>query len=550
MRYGENESGKWVRSSAFREIDYDPEIPDKLREFNTFNEAFEFDEECRLHGTGGRKALHKGKPRASVPREQLVLEKSLKHAISEDGNETRVQLEHVEDCIHGELAAIKADIKALLAGNDLKRTEVSGRFAWIPVSPINLGTAKFYYDQGIDDVFQCAESGPPLEGIACELVVVDVFPRDCDKLNYTVWEENERYGVMQKKDILKFSDNVKIKHGSKLNKVQEKFRDLNGIALEEQGKEVIVKFKDYEPRTKRERKTAVFKVVLLEWLCPEPLPEPRCHVEREEGGSKAELEWRGAAALPAPKKSPNAKAKAKAKPQVFAGKETSDPGRRAHVISMVEGGAETQTSKAHVEDAEQNKTTAKLTAEKLSVGNDYYLTEGGKQYEQEEATSRPKKRRRLMMPETMNTPLGEPPLPPMRKKPSFSSAQANPSVRVDDSQRFHKDDLKCKSDSDILRICDEVGIFFREGGREDMIQRITARRANNADLKLKSDVELSKICDVLGIFKRNGGRNALIERIIKAWRDDEWWEAGENDKRLAWAKAEDFRRRREAKVGC
>ena len=31
-RYGENDAGKWVRSSAFREIDYDPENPEKVQD--------------------------------------------------------------------------------------------------------------------------------------------------------------------------------------------------------------------------------------------------------------------------------------------------------------------------------------------------------------------------------------------------------------------------------------------------------------------------------------------------------------------------------------
>ena len=55
-RYGENAAGKWVRCSAFREIDYDPEKPSSLREFDNFEDAFTFDEACRLDGTGGRKA--------------------------------------------------------------------------------------------------------------------------------------------------------------------------------------------------------------------------------------------------------------------------------------------------------------------------------------------------------------------------------------------------------------------------------------------------------------------------------------------------------------
>ena len=72
-RYGENAAGKWVRSSAFREIDCDPSDPTHLREFDTFEEAFAFEEECRLNGTGGRKAVHLPKPKDTVPKEQLAL---------------------------------------------------------------------------------------------------------------------------------------------------------------------------------------------------------------------------------------------------------------------------------------------------------------------------------------------------------------------------------------------------------------------------------------------------------------------------------------------
>ena len=84
-RYGENVAGKWVRSSAFRENDYDPSDPTHLREFDTFEAAFAFDEECRLNGTGGRKAVHLPKPKDTVPQKQLALDKSLKHAIKEEG---------------------------------------------------------------------------------------------------------------------------------------------------------------------------------------------------------------------------------------------------------------------------------------------------------------------------------------------------------------------------------------------------------------------------------------------------------------------------------
>ena len=65
-RYGQIASGKWVRKSAFREIDYDPDNPDKLREFDSFDKAFEFDEARRMDGTGGRHAKPYPKPKDTV----------------------------------------------------------------------------------------------------------------------------------------------------------------------------------------------------------------------------------------------------------------------------------------------------------------------------------------------------------------------------------------------------------------------------------------------------------------------------------------------------
>ena len=79
-RYGENAAGKWVRCSAFREIDYDPEKLGNLREFGNFEDAFAFDEACRLGGTGGRKAKFSSKPKGTVPKEQLVLERAARHS--------------------------------------------------------------------------------------------------------------------------------------------------------------------------------------------------------------------------------------------------------------------------------------------------------------------------------------------------------------------------------------------------------------------------------------------------------------------------------------
>ena len=76
-------SGSGLAHSA-RLINYDPENPDKLREFDNFDAAFAFDEECRLNGTGGRKAVHLPKPKDTVPKDQLALEKAMKHAVEED----------------------------------------------------------------------------------------------------------------------------------------------------------------------------------------------------------------------------------------------------------------------------------------------------------------------------------------------------------------------------------------------------------------------------------------------------------------------------------
>ena len=72
--YGVNLTGKWVRRSGFREIDYDPKKPDRLREFDNFECAVAFDEACRLDGIGGRSAKISIKPKSTVPKEQLAVD--------------------------------------------------------------------------------------------------------------------------------------------------------------------------------------------------------------------------------------------------------------------------------------------------------------------------------------------------------------------------------------------------------------------------------------------------------------------------------------------
>ena len=112
-RYGENAAGKWVRRSAFREVDYAPDDPTKLREFATFAEAFAFDEACRADGTGGRSAKYAAQPKSSVPEEQRAVCTAIADALKEDGNETRVQLASVEDGVHERFDVLGGQVEAL-----------------------------------------------------------------------------------------------------------------------------------------------------------------------------------------------------------------------------------------------------------------------------------------------------------------------------------------------------------------------------------------------------------------------------------------------------
>ena len=48
---------------------------------------------------------------------------------------------------------------------------------------------KFYYDPEADEVYRCAESEPPDGCVACELAVLDTFPRDPEKLTFKIWKD-------------------------------------------------------------------------------------------------------------------------------------------------------------------------------------------------------------------------------------------------------------------------------------------------------------------------------------------------------------------------
>ena len=91
-RYGLNAAGKWVRRSAFREVDYDPDDPSKLREFATFAEAFAFDEACRADGTGGRSAKYVAKPKSSVPEEQRAICTAIADMLKEERDRLRSRM--------------------------------------------------------------------------------------------------------------------------------------------------------------------------------------------------------------------------------------------------------------------------------------------------------------------------------------------------------------------------------------------------------------------------------------------------------------------------
>ena len=96
-RYHKTDGGRWQnRPLDELEADYREAF---VKEVTRLRESFAFDEECRLNGTGGRKAAHLPKPKDTVPREQLALEKAVTNAVQEDGNKTRVQLENVEDML-------------------------------------------------------------------------------------------------------------------------------------------------------------------------------------------------------------------------------------------------------------------------------------------------------------------------------------------------------------------------------------------------------------------------------------------------------------------
>ena len=118
--YGKNLAGKLVRRSAFRECDYTPE--GYLREFDAEDAVQAFEKACYEDGTGHNCKFWK-KPKDTVPRKQLALHEFLKHAIKEEGNEIKVQVEQAAEGLHerhDETQQLVRELKELVVGKGKK----------------------------------------------------------------------------------------------------------------------------------------------------------------------------------------------------------------------------------------------------------------------------------------------------------------------------------------------------------------------------------------------------------------------------------------------
>jgi len=85
-----------VRKTAWRACDYTD--AGRLREFDGKAAFLVFEEERRAQGH--YQAHYENELRDTVPKEQLALEDAITHAIKKDGNESRVQLQRMEEGMH------------------------------------------------------------------------------------------------------------------------------------------------------------------------------------------------------------------------------------------------------------------------------------------------------------------------------------------------------------------------------------------------------------------------------------------------------------------
>ena len=111
-KYGKNSAGNLVRATAFRECDYTD--LGALREFGDKEEVLEFEEARHQDGTGYR-VRFTAVPRETVPPEQQALQVATDNAVAKDGNETRVQLQGVEEGLHERFDKQEADIRKIRA---------------------------------------------------------------------------------------------------------------------------------------------------------------------------------------------------------------------------------------------------------------------------------------------------------------------------------------------------------------------------------------------------------------------------------------------------
>ena len=94
--YGQNAAGKCVRKTAWRACDYTD--AGCLREFDEKEAFLMFEEERRAQGH--YQSHYEKELRDTVPKEQLALGDAITHAIKKDGNESRVQLQRMEEGMH------------------------------------------------------------------------------------------------------------------------------------------------------------------------------------------------------------------------------------------------------------------------------------------------------------------------------------------------------------------------------------------------------------------------------------------------------------------
>ena len=87
--------------------------------------------------------------------------------------------------------------------------------------------------------------------------------------------DDDECGVMQNSDVLRYGLGVRAKQGCKLGRAQSKFKNMDGVAKEERGNSITVEFPNYTPKSRGGQRTAVFTAEQLEWLRPEPRPDPR-----------------------------------------------------------------------------------------------------------------------------------------------------------------------------------------------------------------------------------------------------------------------------------